>query len=230
MTDQVGLVESAAGGALFLDEIGDIPMSVQTTLLRVLQEKEIIRLGESKPRKVDVRIITATHRNLAEAVAAKSFREDLFYRIRVARIEMPPLRQRLDDLPLLVAWFLGQVRNPSDTGAKEFSRDAIEVMMKYSWPGNVRELRSAVESAMIRCHGQIIQPEDLPADILSGERISTLPATEVYHHGNDEAERLREALEKAGGKRAEAARRLGISRSTLYRRLAALHILSDEDK
>jgi DNA-binding NtrC family response regulator len=229
VADQVGLVEAASGGALFLDEIGDIPPSVQTALLRVLQEKEIIRLGESKARKVDVRIITATHRDLGQAVAARSFREDLFYRIRIAKIDLPPLRQRLDDLPLLVAWFIGQIRDPASKRAQEFSRDAMEVMMKYHWPGNIRELRSAVESALIRCHGEIIQAGDLPVDILRRDRVEE-PASSTPRQAGDEANRLLQAIERAGGNRAEAARKLGISRSTLYRRLAALQIFDDENK
>jgi PAS domain S-box-containing protein len=215
VADQVGLIEAAEGGTLFLDEIGDIPGSVQTSLLRVLQEKEITRLGESKPRQVKVRIIVATHRDLNQAVAGGSFREDLFYRICIAKIELPPLRQRLDDLPLLVAWFMGQIRTTTGKTVQEFSRDAMEALLEYRWPGNVRELRSAVESAVVRCRGQIIQSDDLPKEILQS--------------GGDERNRLMQALQIAKGNRAEAARLLGISRATLYRRLASLHGSPDED-
>jgi DNA-binding NtrC family response regulator len=158
---------------------------------------------------VKVRIIAATHRELSQAVAGGSFREDLFYRICIAKIELPPLRLRLDDLPLLVAWFMGQMRTTSGKTVQEFSRDAMEALLEYRWPGNVRELRSAVESAVVRCRGQIIQREDLPREIL--------------HSGGGDASRLMQALELAKGNRAEAARLLGISRATLYRRMASLH-------
>ncbi len=229
VADQIGMVEAAAGGTLFLDEIGDIPPSVQTSLLRVLQEKEITRLGESKPRKVDVRILTATHRDLAQAVAAGTFREDLYYRICIAKIEIPALRERLDDLPLLVAWFLGQIRTSTGKSVQEFSRDAMQVMMEYHWPGNVRELRSAIETAIICCRGPIIQVDDLPSNLLHTPRIEK-PAADFSQADTDEATLVRNALKRTRGNRAEAARLLGISRSTLYRRMAALQISHEENK
>jgi PAS domain S-box-containing protein len=216
VADQVGLVEAGEGGTLFLDEIGDMPASVQTSLLRVLQEKEITRLGESRPRQVNVRVVAATHRDLSQAVAGGTFREDLFYRIRIAKIELPPLRERLDDLPLLVAWFMGQIRAAAGKPVQELSRDTMEALLGYRWPGNVRELRSAVESAIVRCRGQIIQTDDLPKEILQS--------------GSDERDSLMQALQLAKGNRAEAARLLGISRATLYRRLAAVHNPLGESK
>ena len=156
--DHQGLLEAANGGTLLLDEIGDIPLTVQNQLLRVLQEREITRLGESRPRKIDVRVLAATHRSLSEEAAKGSFRSDLFYRIRVARISLPPLRTRREDIPLLAASFLAQFSAASGKRVTELSHDALRLLADYHWPGNVRELRSAIEFAVIRCQGAVIQP------------------------------------------------------------------------
>ncbi len=136
--DQVGLFESGHGGTVFLDEIGDVPLPIQNSLLRVLQEKEITRVGDTRPNKIDVRVVAATHRDLAAEVAAGRFREDLLYRIRVARIRLPPLRERASDIPLLAAWFLGQVRSATGRERLEISQDAMDLLREHSWPGNVR--------------------------------------------------------------------------------------------
>ncbi|MGE0102910.1 MAG: sigma 54-interacting transcriptional regulator [Blastocatellales bacterium] len=221
VSDQIGVFEAANGGTLFLDEIGDIPASVQTSLLRVLQEREIARIGESKPRKIDVRVIAATHRDLNQEVSAGNFRQDLLYRIRVTRIHLPALRERLDDIPLLVAWFLSQSRTSNGTSAQEISQDAMERLMHYDWPGNIRELKSAVEAAIIHCTSGIIQYDDLPAEITHGavHAASTppLPATD-----QERIKLIQDALGKTYGNRAAAARLLGVSRSTLYNWLKEL--------
>ena len=223
--DHQGLFEAANGGTLLLDEIGDIPMTVQNQLLRVLQEREIVRLGESRPRKIDVRLLAATHRSLTEEVAKGSFRSDLFYRIRVARISLPSLRARREDIPLLAASFLAQFSAASGTRVTELSRDALRLLAGYDWPGNVRELRSAIEFAVIRCAGAVIQPEDLPPEILQpADFEGSIPGDPLA----DEKERFLQALERSRGNRALAARLLGISRATLYRRLADLKISSEE--
>jgi PAS domain S-box-containing protein len=223
--DHQGLFEAANGGTLLLDEIGDVPITVQNKLLRVLQEREIIRLGESRPRKIDVRVLAATHRSLTEEVAKGSFRSDLFYRIRVARISLPSLRARREDIPLLAASFLAQFSAASGTRVTELSRDALRLLAGYNWPGNVRELRSAIEFAVIRCAGAVIQPEDLPPEILQpADFEGSIPGDPLA----DEKERFLQALERSRGNRALAARLLGISRATLYRRLADLKISSEE--
>jgi sigma-54 dependent transcriptional regulator, acetoin dehydrogenase operon transcriptional activator AcoR len=223
--DHQGLFEAASGGTLLLDEIGDVPITVQNQLLRVLQEREIIRLGESRPRKIDVRVLAATHRSLTEEVAKGSFRSDLFYRIRVARISLPSLRARREDIPLLAASFLAQFSAASGTRVTELSRDALRLLAGYNWPGNVRELRSAIEFAVIRCAGAVIQPEDLPPEILQpADFEGSIPGDPLA----DEKERFLQALERSRGNRALAARLLGISRATLYRRLADLKISSEE--
>ena len=219
--DHQGLFEAANGGTLFLDEIGDIPMTVQNQLLRVLQEREILRLGDSKPRKIDVRVLAATHRTLGDEVTKGNFRSDLLYRIRVARILLPPLRQRREDIPMLAASFLAQSATASSTPVKELSLEALRLLSEYDWPGNVRELKSAIEFAVIGCTSGVVQEEDLPPEVhpsLEGlDAISSASTT-------DEKTRLEQALVRAGGNRAKAARLLGVSRATFYRRLADLNI------
>ncbi|HYL99942.1 MAG TPA: sigma 54-interacting transcriptional regulator, partial [Blastocatellia bacterium] len=221
VSDHIGLFEAASGGTIFLDEIGDIPMSEQSSLLRVLQEKEITRLGESKPRKIDVRIIAATNRDLNKAVAAGSFRQDLLYRIRVAHIELPPLRYRRDDIPLLVAWFLGQARTATGKATQDVGSECMNSLTRYQWPGNVRELKSAIEFAVIRSSCPVLQTADLPDDIVNSANLQALPAL-THREQRDERHRIFRALERAGGNRAAAARLLGIGRTTLYRRLKAI--------
>ena len=223
--DHQGLLEAANGGTLLLDEIGDIPLTVQNQLLRVLQEREITRLGESRPRKIDVRVLAATHRNLSEEAAKGSFRSDLFYRIRVARISLPSLRARREDIPLLAASFLAQFSAASGKRVTELSHDALRLLADYHWPGNVRELRSAIEFAVIRCRGAVIQPDDLPPEILQpADFENVIPGDPLV----DDKARFLQALERSRGNRALAARLLGISRATLYRRLADLKISSEE--
>ncbi len=231
--DQAGYFEAASGGTVFLDEIGDMPLSMQTSLLRVLQEKEFTRLGETSPRKVDVRVIAATNHDLHRAVAEGRFRQDLLYRIRGTRVHLPALRERREDIPLLAAWFLGQLRTTLDTPAQEISQDAMQALVRYDWPGNVRELKSAVESAAIQCRGPVIQVEDWPPEVLgfplgpssSAELRPASPAASKSRTPGRPArgdprlqkkQQVQDALERAGGNRATAAELLGISRSTLY--------------
>jgi len=216
--DHKGLFEAADGGTVFLDEIGDVPATVQTNLLRVLQEKEIVRLGESKPRKIDVRVVAATHHNLADDVLKGTFRSDLLYRIRVARIQLPPLRERREDIPLLVATFLSQFRAATGKRIEEVSNEAMGLLLEHPWPGNVRELRSAVEFAVIRCRGAVVQAEDLPPEV-AGE-----PAGLPLRAEGDDRSRVVAALKAVAGNRTAAARLLGISRATMYRRMAELGI------
>ena len=219
--DQQGLFEAANGGTLLLDEIGDIPMPVQNQLLRVLQEREIVRLGETRPRKIDVRLLAATHRNLSDEAAKGSFRADLFYRIRVARITVPPLRERREDIPLLTVSFLGEFSSVGGKQVTELSHDALRLLLDYPWPGNVRELRSAVEYSVIRCRGRVIQPDDLPPEVVHFQGFAAAVPGDPL---NDEKTRFLDALSRSRGNRALAARLLGISRATLYRRLADLNI------
>jgi DNA-binding NtrC family response regulator len=214
--NQEGVFEAAQGGTIFLDEVGDISPAVQTSLLRVLQEREVTRLGESKPRKVDVRVVVATHHNLSVDVEKGAFRRDLLYRIKVARLQLAPLRERSTDIPLLVHAFLGQFRSVMEKPVLQVSPDALQMLVSYSWPGNVRELKSAVESALTHCRGTVVRAEDLPSEV----RNSQPAATYVPIHRPDEWTRMLGALQQSGGNRSEAARLLGMSRRTFYRRLA----------
>jgi DNA-binding NtrC family response regulator len=220
--DQRGLFEAAHGGTLFLDEIGDLSLRVQTALLRVLEESAVLPLGESEARPVDVRVLTATHRDLVQEAAEDRFRQDLLYRIRVARVRLPALRQRREDLPILARAFLADHRASTGKQVDALSDDAMAVMMEYKWPGNVRELRNALEYAVVRARGSILQTEDLPPELL--ERRTDADQGDL---GLDEVDQLEAALKRARGNRTRAAALLGISRATLYRRLRELGI---EDK
>ncbi|WP_020158844.1 PAS domain S-box protein [Methylobacter marinus] len=226
VADQEGFFEAAHGGTLFLDEIGDLPLSMQASLLRVLQEKEITRLGETRIRKVDVRILAATHKNLAEEARAGRFREDLLYRLRVARLYVPALRERKADIPLLVESFLCQSYHFSSRAQPRFGAEALQCLMNYDWPGNVRELKACVDYAVIHSKGECINPQDLPPEF-SRTTASAVAEPEPMIVGEDERGRILAALEKTRGNRMQAAKMLGISRATFYRRLTELDISPD---
>jgi transcriptional regulator with PAS, ATPase and Fis domain len=221
--DQVGLFEAANGGTILLDEIGDIPMNTQTRILRVLEQKEIVRIGETESRHVDIRILAATHRDLVREVESGRFREDLLYRIRVARLLVPALRERREDIPLLVDAFLRNARAATGKPVEHVSADAMRALTDYRWPGNVRELRNAIDFAVIRCRGKVLEPDDLPPEV---NETRFLVATRPEPDAGSEKQRILDALRESGGRREEAAKRLGISRATLYRRMKAL--LPDE--
>ncbi len=216
VSDQQGLFEAAQGGTLFLDEVGDIPIAIQTNLLRALEEREITRIGEPRPRKVDVRIIAATSRNLDRLVATGSFRADLLYRIRVARIALTPLRERREDVTFLVSRFLAGCALSAGKKVSGVSDEAMRLLAEYPWPGNVRELKNAIEFSVIRCKGSMLEVADLPPEIVG----FIAPLDTNSSVGPDEKERLNEAMRRAGGNRSLAARNLGIGRATLYRWIA----------
>ncbi|MFC2173760.1 sigma-54 interaction domain-containing protein, partial [Acidobacteriota bacterium] len=219
--DHKGFFEAADGGTLFLDEIGDIPLNVQTNLLRVLQEREVVRLGETKPRKIDVRVLAATQHNLKKEVESGRFRTDFYYRIRVAAISLPPLRDRREDIPLLVTTFLRKSRAVTGKAVENVNDEAMRLLTSHSWPGNVRELQSAVEVAAVRARGSIIRPKDLPAELSTDPPlISSLPEEEI-----DEKEQILNALKRSKGNKTLAARLLGVSRATFYRRLSQFDLV-----
>ena len=221
MSDHNGVFEAAGGGVIFLDEIGDIPKSQQPFLLRVLEEREVTRVGETTPRKIDVRVLAASNRSLDDEVAAGRFRSDLFYRIRVAHITVPPLRERAGDVPLLAKRFLGQFRERNRSAPRAISEEALRALVRYPWPGNVREVKNVIEFAAIRCASEIIQRADLPPEIIAvAEPAGALEKLSA----EEEKARLLDALSRANRNRTEAARILGISRATLYRRLGELGI------
>ncbi|MGQ9465798.1 MAG: sigma-54-dependent transcriptional regulator [bacterium] len=207
-TDKDGLFKVADKGSFFLDEIGDAPTSIQMKLLRLLEEKEIVPLGATNPIKVDVRLIAATNKDLYAEVKQNRFREDLYYRLNVIPITLPPLRQRKEDIPLLAEYFLKTVCEKENLGEKKLLKSTIEVLERYHWPGNIRELKHVIERAAILTDTFYIKPEHLN---IPGPKIEPLKKIE-------EAE-IKRALKECGGNINEAARRLGISRSTIYRRL-----------
>lgn len=217
-----GRFELAQGGTIFLDEIGDITESVQTKLLRVLQEREITRLGGTETIKVDVRVITATNRNLEQAIAIGRFREDLYYRLNVIPIHLPPLRERKDDIPLLLEHFINKFSHANKIPAPRFSEEATKLCLEYSWPGNVRELENAVENAIVLGEGATILSEHLPFGIYMKHKeklnLDFLKNSgSSYKDKMEAAEKavLRDAINEADGNKSEAAKILDISLRTM---------------
>ena len=219
-----GRFEAAQGGDIFLDEIGDLPLSTQVKLLRVLEENVIERVGENKPVQVDVRIVTATNKDLERLVKKGIFREDLFYRINVIPIAVPPLRERVEDIPLLAETFFRRVRMKSGRDIQGISEEAMNKLVDYHWPGNVRELKSAFEYAFVSCQDSIIHPHHLPPKILWGQKAPEGPTTIPVNHDEVKKRQLLDALEKAGGNQSEAARLLGVSRVTVWNRMKKFNI------
>jgi PAS domain S-box-containing protein len=215
--DKLGMFEAAHGGTLLLDEIGEVSPALQVKLLRVLQEREIRRVGDHRTRKVDVRLIAATNQNLPSLVAAGKIREDFFYRVHVFEITMPPLRQRRDDIPILVDRFIKTIGNGRVDG---IARDAMQQLQDYYWPGNVRQLRNAIEHACVTVSGDRITYLDLPVEIRHPEAAYDRAATTSLSRAEmDERERIVEALRQTGGNRTQAARLLGTSRVTLWKKI-----------
>jgi two-component system response regulator HydG len=212
-------------GTIFLDEIGDIAPSVQAKLLRVVQEREVQRVGGDKAINVDVRIIAATNQDLARAAAEGQFREDLYYRLNVITLHAPPLRERREDIPLLAQHFMAQYAEKNRKEVKGFTPKAMDLLVKYDWPGNVRELENAVERAVILLTGEYISEKELPLTIAGdpADEDCLVPAPEVDAAGRslEEIERaaIAATIEKTGGNKSEAARILGITRATLHNKL-----------
>jgi transcriptional regulator with PAS, ATPase and Fis domain len=212
-----GKFESADGGTLFLDEIGDLSPALQAKILRVLQDRTFYRVGGTRPITVDARLLAATHRDLAQAIRESRFREDLYYRLSVVTIRVPPLRERLEDIPILVLHFLDRVRAKTRTRVRSVSEGALEVLKGYAWPGNVRELENVIERAAILTDGDRIEVGSLPEEIRNprSQPESELPVN------LEEAEKvcIARALRITGGKKGEAAKLLGISWPTLNKKL-----------
>ena len=219
--DRIGRFQKAEGGTIFLDEIGDVSPRTQLQLLRVLQDKEFERVGDSTPVKVDVRIITATNQNLQEKIKRGEFRQDLYYRLKVVEISLPPLRERRDDIPLLIAHFLNKFNKKLHKNITDISAEVQNLFMNYQWPGNIRELEHSLEHAFIVCHQPIITMEHLPLTI---KKYFGLDAVLPEQTSADEKQALLEALEKTAWSRMKAAKLLGLSRSTFYRKLEEHHI------
>ena len=227
---RVGRFEASNGGTLMLDEIGEFSAAMQTKLLRVLQEREVVRLGENHARKVDVRVVAATNRDLAAMARRGEFREDLYYRLRVLPLHVAPLRERREDIALLTTKIMDELAERYRRAPLRITREAMAVLEACAWPGNVRQLYNALEFAMVHADGPVMLPRHLPPEILRPPvlPIATAQQASPFTHyyrppvSQDEERRLiHRAIDEAGGNRAEAARRLGMSRTTLWKRLKA---------
>jgi two-component system response regulator HydG len=220
-----GRFVQANGGTLFLDEIGEMPLPLQAKLLRALQEGEVQRVGSDAPLTVDVRVLAATNRDLREEVARRRFREDLYFRLNVISLEVPPLRERGEDIPVLAAHFLERFAGRNRKSLRGFSPQAMDSLLRYSWPGNVRELENAVERAVILCNGDLVTRRELPAAVMEAapaeEPSSAAVQGVLAGLPLDEVERraIEETLRCAGDNKSEAARQLGITRATLHNKL-----------
>lgn len=227
IADKMGFFELASEGTLLLDEIGDMPLALQTKLLRVLEQREFFRVGQTKRIPLRARIIAATNKDLRRLAEEGNFREDLFFRIAVLEIHLPALRERREDIPLLVEHFINKFNGELKRKCVSVDNDAVRRLLSYSWPGNVRELRNVIERAMILSHEECITEADLPPEIADTFQSSECSddlrsATRAY-----EKEYIRRTLAAAGGNKEEAARRLRVNPSTLYRKMSELGISSD---
>jgi DNA-binding NtrC family response regulator len=238
-TAKRGLFEEADGGTLFLDEIGELPLATQVKLNRVLQEKEVRRVGDSAPSRVDVRVVAATHRDLRAEVAGGRFREDLYYRLNVFPVRLPPLRERAEDVPLLAAHFLEKHARAMRREVSGFDPEALRLLTSWSWPGNVRELENAVERAVAIASGPVLLPRDLPSELSApgpvlppGPVLATLPYREVVEQAQDRTSReyLVALLTEFQGNVTRASARAGVERESLHRLLKKHGLRSDDFK
>jgi transcriptional regulator with PAS, ATPase and Fis domain len=223
--DRAGCFETASGGTLFLDEIGEMSLSSQVKFLRVLQEKQITRVGDSLPRNVDVRIIAASNKNLADMVKSGQFREDLYYRLRVVGLVVPSLLDRKDDIPDLVAHFIAQFNEKYNKQIEGCSPKAMDLFLAHSWPGNIRELEHAVEHAfVVTAPGQkVITANSLPPEILHLEE-TTIVHKQTITKDIDEKTQIINVLAEVDGNKSQAARILGITRAGLYKKMHRLEL------
>ena len=221
--DRKGRFETASGGTIFLDEVGDTSPAFQAKLLRVLQEREIERVGDNRPIKINIRILAATNKNLINLVKQNKFREDLYFRLSVVTIDLPPLRERQDDIPLLVEHILAELNVKSKNKVKGVVVDVIKLLMAYPWPGNIRELKNAVEHAFVFCKNTFIVKEDLPSYLKSID-VSDTPGDEIDLSQIPEQERIRKTLHLCRWNVKATAEKLNISRTTLWRKMNTLGI------
>ncbi|MDD5720792.1 MAG: sigma-54 dependent transcriptional regulator, partial [Candidatus Krumholzibacteria bacterium] len=227
-----GRFELADGGTLFLDEIGDLPRSTQVKLLRVLQEQAFERLGSTRTLRVDARVIAATNRDIEGMVARGEFRDDLYYRLNVVSIDIPPLRERREDIPVLVQHFLSRFAVDGQAPVKEVSREAMDVLLKYHYPGNVRELENIVHRAVVLARSASITTADLPIRVTRPKAAGEVTGTPVFTERVAEFERalIVEALERADGVQTRAARALGMSERHLRYKLRKYGLTSAQEE
>lgn len=228
--DRKGRFEAAEKGCIFLDEIGDLPLATQVKLLRVLEEKVIERVGDNRPVPIDVRIISATNKDLMKMVREETFREDFFYRINVIPIHIPPVRERDGDILLLAESFFRHLLLKTEKKIKGISSGAMDMLMQYDWPGNVRELRSTFEYAFVTCQGESVRPEDLPPVIQnsSGRGQTMAPAQPLSEKKKLQKQELLEVLSAVDGNKKRTAEILGVSRVTIWNRMNRFGIHSDK--
>ncbi len=239
MEKRMGRFEEANGGTLFLDEIGEIHPNTQVKLLRAIGERTIERLGSNKPQKIDVRVVAATNKDLSEMVRKGAFRDDLFFRLNVVSIAMPPLRARKEDIVLLVESFLKEFGEENGKPGMELTGEALQLLLDYDWPGNVRELRTAIEHGVVMANGTKIGVRHLPIFLRDGSHdgfrsgMPTTPGAAIEAAINDEdlnlarveEKMIRLALNRTGDNRTEAAQLLGISRRTMQRKLKEMGLI-----
>ena len=223
-TDKKGLIFGATDGTLFLDEITEMSPMLQAKLLRVIEEKEVRPLGDTNSHPIDVRIISASNRDIRSLIREGRFREDLYYRLKVIDIELPPLRERKEDIPLLVQHFTGKFSDETKKKISGVSEDALKLLVNYSWPGNVRELENVIQRAITLTQYETIRPDDLPSSMLQEIRENVLDKglREKYSIDQLEKEYIRKILIEVGGNKSKAAEILGLDRKTLYRKLEEL--------
>ncbi len=224
---RIGRIEQAAGGSLFLDEVGEIDANVQVKLLRALDPGVFERVGGNQTLKADFRLIAATHRDLPELVREEKFREDLFYRLNVVQIRVPPLRERKEDIPLLATAFLKEISQRDAKPFRPLSPEAADCLLQYDWPGNVRELKGAIDAGVTLATGDRVEVENLPTTVQGGSpgaAAVNLDSVNQMNLHNHEVQLIMRALKESGDNRTEAAKKLGISRRTLHRRLRELRL------
>ncbi|MGZ3744291.1 MAG: sigma-54-dependent transcriptional regulator [Pseudobdellovibrionaceae bacterium] len=230
ISNKKGLFEEAHGGTLFLDEIGDMDLALQAKLLRVLQDRKIRAVGDTHDKPIDVRIIAASHKDLKAGIRDGRFREDLFYRLSVIPVILPPLRHRLEDIPLLAYVFLDKYSSLNGTHVETFSKEAMQVLMGLSWEGNVRELENVIERAVVLCRGAQIEVSDLPRGENSNSEMIFAQASEELPTLEDFEKRyIKYVLDRTGGRKEKAAHILGVNRRTLYRKEREYGWVSDDD-
>lgn len=217
-TARAGLLESAEGGTVFLDEIGELPMATQVKLLRVVEDREVLRLGDRRPRSIDVRFISATHRDLEKEIAAGRFREDLYYRLNGLAVELPPLRNRRDEIPALASAFLAEAGARARRGPFSFDPDAMKTLIAHEWPGNVRELKNVIDRSVVLVEGLVIHSEALFFGGKVGAKLEPIRAPRPPEEPSEERA-IRDALERAAGNQTRAAKLMGIPLRTFLRRL-----------
>ena len=223
-SDKKGLIFEANEGTLFLDEITEMPLTLQAKLLRVIEEREVRPLGDTNSYPIDVRIVSTSNRDIGSSIQQGRFREDLYYRLKVIDIEMPPLRERREDIPILLQHFINKFSKELKKGISGVSEDALKILLNYSWPGNVRELENIIQRAITLSQHEVILPEDLPASIIQkiDEKLFEKALEKKFTLNQLEKEYIKRVLIETGGNKSKAAERLGLDRKTLYRKLEEL--------